>query len=438
MSVSNVLLELARLSDTAYNDFPGGSISPVWVGVNAQQIGMPLKSDSNSSVDWTFANGIYRANGQGDGDFFGDAVAHLYKGSLDGKETICIAFRGTEDWFDRGTGWGPQMVLHYSYFEPLIDQLQKYIRSNGIDQVLVTGHSLGGAMAQFFMKEFQNTASTSFLCATFGSPGAAFSGETRDNRIIHFQHSDDIVAELDFDKQGMLVTMPLNRIGVRAVDEHDRKLYVQSLENFVALGSETPAFMNQVRFAGGAELRVYAGSGADEKLRGDSGFGDLRGYNDVIYGGGGNDYLDGATYGDDRLFGGSGRDTLVGGRGLDILSGGRGADIFVYRTVQDSSVLLSSFGLGPDTILDFEKGNDKIDLRRIDAFTYYDLDGGNESFTFIGTRPFSKSLWRPGELRYEFNGSNTVIFGDSHPDGLPDLRITLKGLIALSADDFLL
>jgi Ca2+-binding RTX toxin-like protein len=60
--------------------------------------------------------------------------------------------------------------------------------------------------------------------------------------------------------------------------------------------------------------------------------------------------------GRDAIAGGGGADTIVGGRGTDTLEGGTGADVFVYAVAADSTMA------APDTIDDFGRGADRIDL----------------------------------------------------------------------------
>ena len=81
--------------------------------------------------------------------------------------------------------------------------------------------------------------------------------------------------------------------------------------------------------------------------------------NDTVYGGNGDDQLSGGRgddilYGEngsDRLSGGDGRDILVGGQGDDRLTGGADADIFSFAKSG-----------GADTITDFQKGIDRLQL----------------------------------------------------------------------------
>ena len=71
-----------------------------------------------------------------------------------------------------------------------------------------------------------------------------------------------------------------------------------------------------------------------------------------------------AGSGDDMIRGNDGPNRLLGRGGDDILMGGEGKDRFAF-----------SLNDGHDTILDFTKGEDKIDLRPIPDITFADLSG---------------------------------------------------------------
>jgi Ca2+-binding RTX toxin-like protein len=147
-------------------------------------------------------------------------------------------------------------------------------------------------------------------------------------------------------------------------------------------------------------------------------------YGDALAGAGGNDELRGQT-GADFLDGGEGDDLLVGGADADDLTGGAGADIFRFAA-WDSNVGTA------DTIADFVSGEDKIDLAQIDAGFW---TPGQQHFSFIGSDAFSATA---GELRYVFNGTDTVIKGDWDGDGAADFVLFLSGQITPLATDFIL
>jgi Ca2+-binding RTX toxin-like protein len=112
--------------------------------------------------------------------------------------------------------------------------------------------------------------------------------------------------------------------------------------------------------------------------------------NDVILG----FYNQGATLeggaGNDSITGSNRNDTLMGGEGKDSLTGGLGNDNFVFTTIVDNQAI------NADSIADFVRGADKIDVRGL-GFTSFDTDGGTTE---------------AGELRYSKSGSITTVLSD--------------------------
>ncbi len=167
---------------------------------------------------------------------------------------------------------------------------------------------------------------------------------------------------------------------------------------------------------------VHAGSGRDVVMGGSG--------NDRLYGGNDEDILQGEAgidalfgeSGNDQLFGGAEADTLNGGRSNDRMTGGSGADRFVYDafSVKDGNNI--------DTITDFIRGEDKIDLAQIDA--WFGLNG-NQVFSF-----------RIGDGIGTVNSfvSNGQTFVEAHVDGdrIADVTIALNGAMTLTASDFIL
>jgi serralysin len=140
-----------------------------------------------------------------------------------------------------------------------------------------------------------------------------------------------------------------------------------------------------------------------------------------LYGQGGNDKLNGRG-GNDKLYGSDGNDLLVGGTEKDVLFGGAGADVFDFNSRKDS------LKTARDTIKDFVRGIDHIDLRTIDANS---LVSGNQAFSFIGSKAFSGHA---GQLKF----SSGVLSGDINGDKMSDFQITVSGLSALAKGDFYL
>ncbi|AIA71602.1 metalloprotease [Pectobacterium atrosepticum SCRI1043] len=97
--------------------------------------------------------------------------------------------------------------------------------------------------------------------------------------------------------------------------------------------------------------------------------------------------------GNDIIIGNSADNILQGGAGADTLTGGAGKDIFVYASASDSSNTT-----GYDTITDFQRGIDKIDLSAlnqnkdlqfVDSFTGL----GNEALLDWDAGSNTTNLW---------------------------------------------
>jgi Ca2+-binding RTX toxin-like protein len=83
---------------------------------------------------------------------FGNSNAIVAKNS----DTLVLAFRGTDGLDSAFLGGqafsGDGQYLHYEAFRPLIEKVLAYAQdpNNGINHIVVSGHSLGGAMADIF------------------------------------------------------------------------------------------------------------------------------------------------------------------------------------------------------------------------------------------------------------------------------------------------
>jgi Ca2+-binding RTX toxin-like protein len=157
-------------------------------------------------------------------------------------------------------------------------------------------------------------------------------------------------------------------------------------------------------------------------MRGDGGNDMLTGSNDARFG---RDLLFGRA-GNDRLRGRAGDDNIDGGWGVDVMGGGTGRDLFDLNE-GDSGV-----GKGHrDIVTDFARGEDRLDLASIDADA---RRPGDQGFTFIGTKPFAADA--TGQLRFLFDGRNTVVQGSTDADRAPEFELELAGRVALAAADF--
>ncbi len=126
---------------------------------------------------------------------------------------------------------------------------------------------------------------------------------------------------------------------------------------------------------------------------------------------------------------------LNGGRGMDRLTGGAGNDSFLFSSVTESGISATS----SEVITDFVRGQDKINLSAIDAFTGSVL---NDSFVWRGTSAFSDAA--NGEVRFQkvdnagLTNDYTMVWIDNDADAGVEMAIRLTGLYDLAQTDFIL
>ena len=171
---------------------------------------------------------------------------------------------------------------------------------------------------------------------------------------------------------------------------------------------------------GGTGDDVMLGGQGFDRLWGDAGDDYLAGnqQGDVLAGGAGADTLNGGL-GNDLLFGGDGDDRLVGSGGADRFVGGAGQDVMVAGDRSDTFRFFAPAESGaeaPDWIFGFASGEDRIDLRGVDAVS----GGGDDAFRFVGAAAFSGTA---GEVRFAAGR----LEGDVGGDGTADMVIVLAG-----------
>jgi Ca2+-binding RTX toxin-like protein len=168
-----------------------------------------------------------------------------------------------------------------------------------------------------------------------------------------------------------------------------------------------------VSLGGGNDWFADYSSGNNDFIFG--GFGD-----DTLQGLAGNDQLYGGD-GNDLLWGGAGNDALIGGAGQDIMRGDGGVDLFFFSLASESTLL------APDYVSDFETGTDRIDLSTIDANSV----GGtsNDAFTIVGA--FDNT---PGRLVLTNAGGYWTISADTNGDNMADMVIVVISPTLVAGD----
>ncbi len=456
--------------NTAYNDWNDNAdvayqaiIEQQWQtnfsGAQVSSTFWANDSDTDSVVELPALNGLK------DGFFTQNNAAVLLAQSGD---ALVLAFRGTNDnrFADADSGvlnaldngntihpdkdqWGDSpdqsMSDHYALFEPVIEFVDDYAAdpANGITQIFVTGHSLGGAMAIKYMADHpaQPDSTLQYQAVTFAAPafteGYLFRSLFEpDERIIQLEIEHDPVpmtwdALFKIDRPGQLIEFAGNEtsitpdyyFGLGYVNDNNHAMaYYQEIAQ--SLGDE--AWQQILQQTGDFSVLVGASRAVTERVeifaidRGDDVLEstDLSDYH-LYYGG----------IGDDQIIAGSGNNQLFGSHGNDCLNGGDGIDISVYSGERPDYQLKKNddqtFTL---THLTGDEGEDTLEnierLQFKDVSVALDIDGHAGQVAKILGSAFGAEFVSHQE--YAGIGLNLLDEGMSYPD-LAGLAIQAAG-----------
>lgn len=251
-------------------------------------------------------------------------------------KTLAIAFRGSElsepsDFYDDAR----DVSGHFSNFSQLLSAIKLSALYVGASQILLTGHSLGGAMAEAAMiRSFTGSNVYGVTFASIGMPGLGTVSIDRSDQFLNIKHSGDTAADyavsgpsghigaaITVDRPDLTNMLPLTHTNRDIIilagnhQEHNMENYQYTAEHTVQLsldGNDSEIY--------NLSNPVFAiGAGGNDTLVGGI-------YNDTLLGGADRDLISGGE-GNDLIYGNTDNDTLRGGGGLDILFGGRGNDL---------------------------------------------------------------------------------------------------------------
>lgn len=405
------------------------------------------------------------------------------------SDAVFLSFRGTND--NEESTRGPLardtpdkkhwlwMKAHADLMDPLIEALKDYVAddANGIKRIYVTGHSLGAGMVEYLMKNHvvksvvdgatvQTFGGVKVDASTFASPGyvslnvtfrkltnlwidgdaisaAAIAGDNDgDRNVIYHNLPGRVFSSNDLHSIDLYnrFTQFLQENGIGAKELSGKALHGIDYDSIYLAAIYAPR--TKVVTVGGtaaigeqSPLTTIKGANTDDLIIGTDG-------RDKLVGGLGRDHMMGGDRidelvggeGRDFLYGEAGADHLYGGGGQDELTGGAGADTFHFRRADLSTrphpIIKTDLN---DTITDFERGKDRIDLSDFDPRLWI----GDQALKFIGTARFTGT---DGEVRYRHGGGNTHVEVDATKGegAAAGFTITLIGEIDLRASDFIL
>jgi Ca2+-binding RTX toxin-like protein len=356
-------------------------------------------SDESDGYDrnFTYSGGLFRNNYIGSGEdaeaFTGaGAVAIVTTKPNDTGETLHLTFRGTDadgPLADGEAGTGSGQARYYRQLQGLIDQIYDYVGDpdNRITEIVVSGHSLGGTVADLFAiydgARFAALDGVKLSVVSLASAGidpatldiltdydrslASFDEDgalqlsTPDwyfqydqaNDIVRNPSSYDAVAHAKVDPTQALITgFSIAAISDQAHFNENRLQFETPLIDQYAISANLDTTFLVNHYADLYELigtefskawtyaadvtygRFIALFGESAALHGVSGDNNVNGFgvavdNTVNYGKESANLFILGFSGNDVITGGSGRDLLEGGGGNDTLRGGKRGDILL-------------------------------------------------------------------------------------------------------------
>ncbi len=399
-----------------------------------------LEAKGNDLGDWTKypTKPTFEDSSWG---FFNSGFAATVFGNIK-ENKIVIAYRGTDDNNDFiGADLAIGSVLLNAWNKQFDDALKvaASIKSafNGF-QIEVTGHSLGGGLAQIVSQMFN------FSGAAFDPGGAKNVAEGYDFNLYASDHNlpqqdinrlAGIGAPVSF-KSYLVEASPISgipgftndHIGATKTLQKDELIdFIQqytadhptkSLLDLMKLGLSFPKdYVDYAHYMGGImefmrdkvnhqDLNYYGTSGADTVSMNNNA-NHIYGYagNDSLSAGGGNDTVD-AGYGNDTIRGDDGDDSINGNNGNDTISGNGGNDTIDGGSGNDTAVFSGNFA-------DYSITLDKNSL----VFTVTDsVSGrdGTDQLTHVEAFAFADGTWQAGDACTVVNGSyrNEYLYGN--------------------------
>lgn len=415
-----VIKEAVQLAINAYPAENADVSSRNWHPLSAIELGM-APSGYGGANDFTFIEGKYNSD---------NAQAIVATGIFNGQRTVTLDFAGT----DLSEVWDvahwTAFEAHYRQFSPLIAALKEYVAdsANGIQQLLISGHSLGAAITQLAIADDWAVPAFGYTMATPGATKVPLGAP-----MINFLHSGDpisIAQDVTYLTRGVagftvIVDTPFG------LGAHSTSLYQENIARFIEFAFEegslffdTPlaqSIRNNTRLFATGSLEFALGTGLDDQLVA------LRQDNYVL-GGAGPDSITVLPVLVD-----AGRPSYGYGGNFRSIDGGSGNDTIIFEApIPDQAAALARSlrvipsGQDVDIELDGEHVGKARSIEKI-VIGIYEFDGlgipANEAATKLFSAPVAPLLLRDSVEDAPF--SQDLLASASDPGGA---TLTVLGL----------
>lgn len=187
----NQTTTLAWFAEMAYEDSWTSDQVLGWHLVSGNELG--ISDNQLSSGHYVNANGS----------------ALVASADFNGSNVLMISFRGSDDNADWVTNI-TDIDEHFELFSSLTTAAETALHNGTYDAIMVTGHSLGGAMTEAYLHTYSDP---NVFGISWGSPGIHMDNTVTDSRLINYVFNDDGVAWLGTERNEIASEIHLWSLG---------------------------------------------------------------------------------------------------------------------------------------------------------------------------------------------------------------------------------
>lgn len=203
-SRGSIYTDFALLAKSAGS--PSTATELGWTAVSNAALGLTFGETTADGLAWDYSNGLYSARNlvatSPNVVFGAEANVLVLEGLYQGKKTLSLSFRGTDNPDDAQDYLDTER--HYEKYHVILTAVEQLVATGDYESIFIAGHSLGGAMAQRFLFEYGDQYIANGIeikTVTFGSPGSEaddLSGDPFRFDIVDFVERADPVSSVPY------------------------------------------------------------------------------------------------------------------------------------------------------------------------------------------------------------------------------------------------